>query len=87
MPRKNELVEISDSSEEEEDADTKSETEKPLPEDIVALIDTELNDILTSTFEKINLEQQVEWTEQIMKQKIAYNTSEFIDCLLKSSQK
>uniref|UniRef100_A0A8D8GAT4 Histone-lysine N-methyltransferase eggless n=2 Tax=Culex pipiens TaxID=7175 RepID=A0A8D8GAT4_CULPI len=74
MPRKNELVEISDSSEEEEDADTKSETEKPLPEDIVALIDTELNDILTSTFEKINLEQQIEWTEQIMKQKIAYNT-------------
>lgn len=74
MPRKNELVEISDSSEEDEDVVTKKETEKPLPEDIVALIDTELNDILTSTFDKINLSQQIDWAEQIMKQKIAYNT-------------
>ncbi|XP_062706947.1 histone-lysine N-methyltransferase eggless [Aedes albopictus] len=74
MPRKNELVEISDSSEEEEDADVKLEAEKPLPADIIALVESELNDIVSSTFEKINISQQVDWTEQIMKQKIAYNT-------------
>ncbi|XP_021701076.1 titin homolog isoform X2 [Aedes aegypti] len=74
MPRKNELVEISDSSEEEEDADVKLEAEKPLPADIIALVESELNDIVSSTFEKINISQQIDWTEQIMKQKIAYNT-------------
>ncbi|XP_055595543.1 histone-lysine N-methyltransferase eggless [Uranotaenia lowii] len=73
MPRKNELVEISDSSEEEEDEETKKESEKPLSADIISLVESELNSILTSTFEKINITQQIDWTEQIMKQKIAYN--------------
>ncbi|XP_055545071.1 histone-lysine N-methyltransferase eggless [Wyeomyia smithii] len=73
MPQKNELVEISDSSEEEED-DSQQETGKPLSSDIISLVETELQDILTSTFEKINLSKQIEWTEQIMKQKIAYNS-------------
>lgn len=74
MPQKNELVEISDSSEEEEDEDVKQESEKPLSSDIISLVESELNDILTSTFEKININQQIDWTEQIMKQKIAYNS-------------
>ncbi|XP_058815373.1 histone-lysine N-methyltransferase eggless [Topomyia yanbarensis] len=73
MPQKNELVEISDSSEEEDD-DTKQESGKALPSDLISLVETELEDILASTFEKINLSQQIDWTEQIMKQKIAYNT-------------
>ncbi|XP_053694529.1 histone-lysine N-methyltransferase eggless [Sabethes cyaneus] len=72
MPQKNELVEISDSSEEEEE-NVQEESGKPLSSDIISLVETELQDILTSTFEKINLSQQIEWTEQIMKQKIAYN--------------
>ncbi|XP_058451302.1 histone-lysine N-methyltransferase eggless [Malaya genurostris] len=73
MPQKNELVEISDSSEEEDD-DIKQESGKSLPAELISLVETELEDILASTLEKINLSQQVDWTEQIMKQKIAYNT-------------
>ncbi|XP_055641040.1 histone-lysine N-methyltransferase eggless [Toxorhynchites rutilus septentrionalis] len=74
LPQKNELVEISDSSEEEEDEEIKKEVEKPLEADIISLVESELNDILTDTFEKINLNQQIDWTEQIMTQRIAYNT-------------
>lgn len=57
-------------------------SEKPLPPEIISLVESELNDIISNTFEKININQQLDWTEQIMKQKIAYNTSKYLTSLV-----
>lgn len=71
------MVEIIDSSDEEDDVGLKSNhhsvNRQTFDENALALIETELEPIIIETLKKVNIDQQMEWNRQILTQNIDKN--------------
>lgn len=72
----NDLVEIIDSSDDEEDSDSKKDENVDkcsLDAETLALIENELEAVIHETFNKVDIEQQMDWNRQILTAKIDNN--------------
>lgn len=69
LPRRPEVVEIIDSEEEDNGGSSNkyADCTKPLSMDTLTVLEEHLEDVLKETFDRINVEQQMEWTNQILK--------------------
>lgn len=81
IPRRPEFVEILDSSDEEDPADVSPNTSKEgdanvsilattFSPDTLAMIENELENVITSSLQRINISEQMEWNRQILHQKL-----------------
>lgn len=74
IPRRPDLVEILDSSDEEDDDIVQSDqsimNKIPLDEDTLALIDKELENIVIESFSRVNIDQQMKWNREILAMKL-----------------
>lgn len=70
LPGRPEVVEIVDSEEEDNDGSSNNtyvDCTKPLSLDTLTMLEDHLEDVLKETFDRINIEQQMGWTHQILK--------------------
>ncbi|XP_035794441.1 histone-lysine N-methyltransferase eggless-like [Anopheles albimanus] len=74
-PTKKEVVEIIDSDDEDKDKMglLKHDNETPLPQDIIALVESELEDVIKETFDKYKIQEQMTQSFDYIKQMIAKN--------------
>ncbi|XP_049538184.1 histone-lysine N-methyltransferase eggless [Anopheles darlingi] len=90
-PTKKEVVEIIDSDDEDKDKIDllKFENEIPLHQDIIALVEAELEDVIKETFDKYKIQEQVEESFDYIKQIIAKNEdcSKFLEPTFKQISK
>lgn len=92
LPIRPDVVEILDSEEEDNGGSGSSkyiDDTKSLSLDTLTLLEDHFEDVLRETFKKINFEQQVAWTDQILRHKMERNESlaTDIDLEIKSLQK
>lgn len=69
LPIRPEVVEILDSDDEDSGGGTNKyvDTTKPLSVDTLTMLEDHFEDVLKETFERINIQQQTTWTNQILK--------------------
>lgn len=69
LPGRSEVVEIIDSTDEDNDESSNRNAEhtEVLPVDTLTLLEEHLEDVVKETFERINFERQIQWTDQILK--------------------
>lgn len=83
IPRRPELVEILDSSDEEDSVEDSQKKRKSddangstqtstLPSDALALIENELENVIAASLERININEQMKWNRQILDQKFTH---------------
>lgn len=91
LPLRPEVVEILDSEEEDNGDSSKKyvDDSKSLTLDTLTLLEDHFEDVLKETFLKLNIEQQMSWTNQILKNKMEKNEviADEIDVEIKSLQK
>lgn len=82
-PKYNDLVEIIDSSDEEDNNPKSNEdTEKgSFDDDTLALIENELEAVIRETLQKVDIDQQMNWNRQILKEKIDKNAKNCVDLM------
>lgn len=83
MPKQNNLIEVIDSSDEEDDNESKSDVndENSFDADTLAMIENELESVITETLSRVNIEQQMDWNQQLLKNKIESNEKNCIEML------
>ncbi|KAJ6646131.1 Histone-lysine N-methyltransferase eggless, partial [Pseudolycoriella hygida] len=91
LPLRPEVVEILDSDDEDSGGTTTKyiDDTKPLTVDTLTLLEDHFEDVLKETFKKLNIEKQVSWTNQILKDKMNKNEAivNELDVEIKSLQK
>lgn len=89
LPKRTDLVEILDSSDEDDTGIEDNEANECLSSEIRQLLEQDLDNIIQETLEKVNIEQQMNWTKSILDQKLQHNEDLLsdIDKDLKSLQK
>lgn len=75
MPKRTNQIEVIDSSDEEDDTDSKSQedNENSFDADTLELIENELEAIISETLVRIDIDQQMDWNRQLLKTQIANN--------------
>ncbi|XP_052864384.1 histone-lysine N-methyltransferase eggless [Anopheles cruzii] len=68
-----EFVEISDSSDEEDEKEIFQGNEAPVPENIISFMESELMNVLGATLKNTRADKQVNWTMSAMKKNIEKN--------------
>lgn len=77
------LIEVIDSSDEEDDTDSKShDTEENLFDaDTLEMIENDLETVITETLQRIDIDQQMDWNRQLLKTKIESNDRNCVELL------
>lgn len=77
IPKQPVLVEIIDSSDDEENNDYQSDNsvsrDELVPADVLKLIETDFEDSLARTLQRVNIDQQMSWTTSILRQNVEHN--------------
>lgn len=82
MSKQNNMIEVIDSSDEEDDDKSQCENdENSFDADTLAMIENELESVITETLRRVDIDQQMDWNCQLLKNKIETNEKNCIEMM------